>query len=257
MGHQDEYDDAMVTTIELVWGDGFMAPGGEGNVANLVRGLDLREGRILDIGCGIGGPACTLAEGYGARVVGTDLEANLLRRSQRRVLARELQGQINLVHVEPGPLPFGDESFDLVVSSGAFTQTEDKLAIFEECLRVLEPGGSIRTYDWMKCEGEYSEEMLRWFELEGLTYAMETPKRHAELLREAGFVDVETEDRSEWYRKQSLSEYAKILTDHHPRMVELIGQEHADHFVEDWRAMTVVCGRGEMLQVYCRGRKRE
>ncbi len=100
-----------------------------------------------------------------------------------------------------------------------------------------------------------SEAMLHWFELEGLTYAMETPERHEELLREAGFVDVKSDDRSDWYRHHAQAEYERIKTDHYPRLVELIGREQADRITEDWRALTVVCTKGEMLQVYCRGRK--
>jgi len=38
-------------------------------------------------------------------------------------------------------------------------------------------------------------------------------------------------------------------------MVELLGQKDADHFVENWRAMLVVCEKGEMRQGYCRGRR--
>ena len=53
--HIDEYDDAMVALLELVWGKGFMAPGGAPNVRKLVAGLDMRGKTLLDIGCGIGG----------------------------------------------------------------------------------------------------------------------------------------------------------------------------------------------------------
>jgi len=255
LGHEDEYNDAMVMAIEEIWGEGFMAPGGEGNVANLIEGMDVRGKTVLDIGCGTGGPACMLGGKLGARVVGTDLEASLLRRTQKRALERGLQDRIALIQVGRGPLPFRNGAFDVVLSSGAFTQTEDKLEMFRECFRVLRPGGWLSAYDWMKTEGEYSDEMLYWFELEGLTYAMETPDRHEALLREAGFVDVKIVDRSDWYRKQSLSEYERVKSELHPRLVELIGQEGADHFREDWRALTVVCASGEMLQVYCRGRK--
>ena len=80
---------------------------------------------MLDIGCGIGGPACTLAQKYGARVVGSDLEVNLLRRSQQLALNRGLQCRIALVQVESGPLAFRDNTFDIVLSSGAFTQTHN------------------------------------------------------------------------------------------------------------------------------------
>ena len=42
---------------------------------------------------------------------------------------------------------------------------------------MLKPGGYFSAYDWMKNDGEYSEDMQYWFEMEGLSYSMETPKR--------------------------------------------------------------------------------
>jgi phosphoethanolamine N-methyltransferase len=250
-----EYHDAMLAVLDLIWGDGFMAPGGAGNVARLVEGLDVRGRRVLDIGCGAGGPACLLAATHGARVVGTDLEPHLIERARRRALEEGLVGQTDFRVVEPGPLGFPDASFDVVVSSGAFTQTAAKRDLFAECLRVLRPGGHLRAYDWMKCEGEYSEDMLHFFEMEGLTYAMETPARHAEILNEVGFVDVEVRDASAWYRRRVRAEYEALRGELYPRLLDLIGPEQADHFVEDWRSMCVVCEKGEMLQAYCRARR--
>ncbi len=154
-----------------------------------------------------------------------------------------------------GPLGFEDEAFDLVLSSGGVTQTEDKLGIFRECLRVLRPGGTFSAYDWMRSEGEYSDDMLYWFEMEGLTYAMETPRGQEALLREAGFDEVRVVDRSSWYRRRVREEYERLRSRDFPRLVELIGREAADHAVENWRATVVVCERGEMLQVYSRARR--
>jgi len=255
MGHEDEYHDAMLAMLELIWGEGFMAPGGEGNVDNLVAGLELRGKRVLDVGSGLGGPAFVLAGKYGATVVGTDLERELVERARGRARELGLDGRIEFRVVEPGPLAFPDECFDVVLSSGAFTQVDDKPGMYAECLRVLRPGGVLTTYDWMKRPGEYSADMRYWFEMEGLTYAMETPERHEELLREAGFADIAVVDRSDWYRRRAQGEYAKMKSDLYPRMLEAMGRKDADHFVENWRAMTVVCARGEMLQVYCRALK--
>jgi len=50
-------------------------------------------------------------------------------------------------------------------------------------------------------------------------------------------------------------EYELIKGDLYNKMVELLGKMDADHFVEDWRAMAVVCESGELLQGYCRGRR--
>ena len=255
MDHQNEYHDSMVAMLELVWGEGFMAPGGEGNVAKMVEGLELAGRRVLDLGCGIAGPACILAGKYGAHVVGTDLEAPLIDRARRRAADLGLGDRTEFRVVTPGPLRFEDESFDLVVSSGGVTQIADKLGIFRECLRVLKPGGSFSGYDWMKSEGEYSDDMRYWFEMEGLTYAMETPRSQEATLREAGFDDVSVVDGSDWYRVQVRAEYERLRTGDFSRLVELIGKQAADHFVENWRATVVVCEKGEMLQVYSRARR--
>lgn len=50
--HDNEYHDNMVAMLELIWGEGYMAPGGPGNVARLLAGIDTRGKRILDVGCG-------------------------------------------------------------------------------------------------------------------------------------------------------------------------------------------------------------
>jgi ubiquinone/menaquinone biosynthesis C-methylase UbiE len=255
MSHEAEYDDALVTLLELIWGEGYMAPGGEGNAEKIAEGLDMRDKRVLDIGCGIGGPAFYLAREYGANVVGTDLEPSLIERAKKAAKKHGLEDKTEFWVVEPGPLTFPENSFDFVVSSGAFTQISAKAEMFKEVLRVLKPGGVFSVYDWMKNEGEFSEDMEYFFKMEGLTYAMEVPERYTKILEKAGFVDVELVERSEWYRKKAREEYEQLRGELYPRAVELVGKEQADYRVENWHAMVVVCEKGEMRQAYTRGRK--
>jgi phosphoethanolamine N-methyltransferase len=68
----NEYHDDMVNMLQLIWGEGYMAPGGAGNVAKILRNLETRGKRILDMGCGIGGPAIEMVNTFGAEVVGVD-----------------------------------------------------------------------------------------------------------------------------------------------------------------------------------------
>jgi len=255
MEHADEYDESLIAVLELIWGEGFMAPGGEGNVDNMVEGLELQDKRVLDIGCGLGKPACILAKKYGAYVVGTDLESHLIERSIQRAAEAGLTAQTEFIVVEPGPLDFADDSFDIIVCSGAFTQVHDKSSMYKECLRALKPGGVLSCYDWMKSEGEYSQDMLHWFELEGLTYAMETTEKHQQLLLAAGFETVTMSDRSPWFRRKVKEELEQLKTVCFPEIVKLIGQKKAEHFIEDWRLTSVICEKEEMLQVYSRAIK--
>jgi ubiquinone/menaquinone biosynthesis C-methylase UbiE len=257
MSHTDEYHDAMVALLELVWGEGFMAPGGTGNVDRMMKEIDLRGRDILDIGCGIGGPACYLASEYGARVTGIDLEQPLIERARRLAAKKNVGQYVEFVHVDGNGLPFNDNTFDVVMSSGALTQTEDKPGMYRECYRILRNGGYITCYDWMKTEGVYSDDMQYFFKMEGLTYAMETMERHKELLEQAGFINVTTTDASEWYKNRARVEYEKLKGELYDKTIELIGKEQADHFVENWRALVIVCEKGEMRQGYYRGMKPE
>jgi phosphoethanolamine N-methyltransferase len=256
VAHESEYHEAMISMLELIWGADFMAPGGEGHVEKLIRGLEVRDRRLLDIGCGLGGPAFVLSGKHGADVVGIDIDPRLVEHARRRAGELGLSARATFRTVDPGPLPFGDDGFDVVLTSGALTQVEDKRGMLAECLRVLRPGGWLTCYDWMHGrEGDYSEDMRYWFEMEGLTYAMATPERQLSILRDVGFDRVEVEDRSDWYRREARIEYERMRTSLYPRMLELMGEADADHFVEDWRAMVVVLEKGEMLQVYSRGQK--
>ncbi len=253
MSHTDEYHDAMVTMLELIWGVGYMAPGGPGNVAKLLSGLEPAGKKILDIGSGIGGPAMEMVETHAAEVTGIDLEPGLVARANADAQSKGIAERCLFHQVEVGPLGFADNSFDIVVSSGALTQTADKLGMFAEIRRVLKPGGWFTAYDWMKIPGDYSDDMLYWFKMEGLTYALVTMEEQASLLVEAGFESVESEDATDWYQREAQREYELIKGDLYAELVEAIGQADADHFVENWRAMVQVIDNGEMRQVYFRG----
>ena len=167
----------------------------------------------------------------------------------------ELADKCTFQTVVAGTLPFADESFDIVFSSGAFTQIADKASILAESYRVLKPGGYLSCYDWLKPAGEYSEDMRQWFRLEGLTYELETFSGYRDLFIDCGFAEFVADDATDWYRAEARREYELVRGDLFPRMVELLGQEDADHFVENWRALVVVIDKGEMLQGYCRGRR--
>lgn len=253
--HVSEYHDSMVAFLEWIWGRDFMAPGGEGNVDKLVAGIDLAGKRVLDIGCGIGGPAFVLARKYGAHVTGIDLEPQLIARATRRAAELGLSQQAEFRTVTIGPLDFPDKGFDVVFTSGALTQTEDKAGIVAECFRVLKPGGVLTCYDWLKGEAPISDDMRYFINMEGLTYNLITLAELGRHLVEGGFADVTIEDASDWYRRESRREYERMRGEGRPRVVEMIGEAQADHMIEDWRSMVVVCDKGELRQGYTRGRK--
>jgi len=141
MDHQDEYYDNLITMLELIWGEGYMTPGGSDNVEKMFNGIETAGKRILDIGCGLGGQAFEMVNTFGADVVGIDLEAPLIKRATEAATKMGLQDRCKFHAVKAGALDFPDQSFDIVATSGAITQVSDKANIFGECYRVLKPGG--------------------------------------------------------------------------------------------------------------------
>ena len=66
-GRPEEYGDDMVALLQLIWGKGFMTPGGVPYIRRTLAGRDLRGRKVLDIGSGLGGHDIVLARETCAR----------------------------------------------------------------------------------------------------------------------------------------------------------------------------------------------
>ena len=243
-----EYDEAMLTLLQLIWGDGFLSPGGAGEIERLLEGSDIRGCRVLDIGCGLGAIDELLVRRFGAAsVVGIDIDPHLVQGLQRRIAAAGLADRIVGETVDGGPLPYPDQSFDVVFSKDSLVQIPDKPVLFAEILRVLKPQGRFIASDWLRGgSGPYSSEMLEFFRLEGITYNMATLDESAAVLSAAGFTDIEVRDRNAWYRDLARREAAALQGELYPVLCAKIGAARAEHFVTNWRQMVVVLERGEL-----------
>jgi SAM-dependent methyltransferase len=108
---------------------------------------DIQQGdHVLDIGCGIGGPARALAVTAGCRVTGVDLSAEYCE------VATALSSRVGLDNLEfkQGDalnLPFEDETFDVVWTQHASMNIEDKPSLYREYRRVLKSGGRVAIHD--------------------------------------------------------------------------------------------------------------
>ena len=100
---------------------------------------ELKDKRILDIGCGSGGRTVVLAH-TGARLVGIDPAINAIKASiLRGLLSPELD--INFLIGEGEYLSFSGESFDLVTSFYSLEHTKDMKKVVSEVNRVLKKSG--------------------------------------------------------------------------------------------------------------------
>lgn len=253
--HDNEYGDNVVASLQLIYGDGFIAPGGPEEVPNIVKGIDLEGKLVLDIGCGIGGVDVLLARDYGCDVVGLDVEAPLLDRARERAASSGLSDRIEFRLIEPGPLPLDDESVDVVFSKDAWIHVSDKQALLSDVYRVLRPGGWVLAADWCCGPDPFSADMEYFFELEGLTYHMVTLDYYGSALSDCGFVDVELRDITDRFKSLSQAQYDRITGPLDGRLRELLGDSGAERIVENWRQLFVVIDNGELRPGHMRARK--
>jgi 2-polyprenyl-6-hydroxyphenyl methylase/3-demethylubiquinone-9 3-methyltransferase len=94
-----------------------------------------RGKRVLDVGC-LGGQFSLLMIERGNQVWGVEINPTAAEVAQRRGV------RVKVADVEDG-LPFADEFFDVVHAGGLIEQLYDTKAFFDECCRVLRPGGFV------------------------------------------------------------------------------------------------------------------
>ena len=100
--------------------------------------------KVLDVGCGMGGPAAWLRARHGCETVGIDLMVQNVRASRR------LYGHSVACVASTSDLPFADATFDAVWAVGVMEMIDDKPRAFAEIKRVLKPGGSSAVYSFTK-----------------------------------------------------------------------------------------------------------
>lgn len=99
------------------------------------------EDRVLDIGCGIGGPSRYLAHTYGCRVEGIDLTPELIETGQLLTRRCGLDDRVALQFGDALDLPYPDQSFDVVWCQNVTMNIADKARFLAGVYRVLKPGG--------------------------------------------------------------------------------------------------------------------
>jgi len=253
----EEYDEAMVAALELVWGEGFLSPGGPAEVEELLKGIVIAGKKVLDIGCGIGGIDLLLADTYGAQqVLGIDIGAPNIALAKARAARRGLADRVRYETVDGGTLPVADASFDIVFSKDAMIHITDKEALFRDVYRVLRPGGVFVASDWLRVDdGPPSIAMQNYIALEGLSFAMASPDRYRRAMMAAGFTDIEIRDRNAWYAATARAELAQITGPLHHRLVAIVGADETHRQTQVWEAMLVVLDRGELRPTHLKAKR--
>ncbi len=115
--------------------------------AGVAEGCD-----VLDVGCGVGGPACHLARATGATVRGLTPNPTQLAMARESAQRQSLASRVGFDLGFADRLPYPDASFDVVLFFESACHFPDRARFFAEAWRVLRPGGRLAGQDWLACE---------------------------------------------------------------------------------------------------------
>jgi demethylmenaquinone methyltransferase / 2-methoxy-6-polyprenyl-1,4-benzoquinol methylase len=109
-----------------------------------------RPSAVLDVATGTAAVALDLAQQTPASITGIDLSETMLQRGRQKVAARGLSKRIHLIIGRAEELPFPDSTFDAVTFTYLLRYVNDPQATLREMARVLKPGGTMASLEFMK-----------------------------------------------------------------------------------------------------------
>jgi ubiquinone/menaquinone biosynthesis C-methylase UbiE len=173
--------------------------GSEEAIDILATKAGLHKGmKVLDAGCGIGGPARYLAQKYDCYVTGLNISEYQINHAREKTKALGLENKVEYRVGSFMDMPFNDGTFDLVWSQDAFAHGPDKKKIIQECYRVLKSGGILAFQDHLQV-GPLTQSLQEYCLLAACP-KLETLEGYEDLLQEVGFSILEREDLTDYYR---------------------------------------------------------
>ncbi|KAG6478498.1 cycloartenol-C-24-methyltransferase 1-like isoform X2 [Zingiber officinale] len=155
----NKYYDLATSFYEFGWGESF-------HFATRWKGESLRESikrhehflalqlglkpgmKVLDVGCGIGGPLREIARFSSTSITGLNNNEYQISRGTELNHLAGLTKSCEFVKADFMKMPFSDDTFDAVYAIEATCHAPDVVGCYKEIYRVLKPGQYFAAYEW-------------------------------------------------------------------------------------------------------------
>lgn len=155
----DKFYDLVTEFYERGWGQSFhFAPRftGEDFHASIVRhehflasklGLSPKD-KVLDVGCGVMGPARNIARLSGAKITGLTINHHQIGRCNKLNNASTVGHLLDVKQGDFMNIPYPDNTFDKMYAIEALCHAPSVVDVYKQILRKLKPGGRACFYEW-------------------------------------------------------------------------------------------------------------
>jgi len=190
-------DASRLTATDLAPVDEFHV-GGLDATKELAGQMELRAGmQLLDVGCGIGGPARYFASEHGCNLTGVDLTEEFVQVARSLTRMTKLEGSVKFEQASALRLPFKADSFDGAYMIHVGMNLADKAGVFKEVRRVLKPGALLTVFDFVRIREGAILFPVPWATSEEWSF-VEGSESYRDALGAAGFRIERERDRREF-----------------------------------------------------------
>mmetsp|Transcript_36124 Transcript_36124/g.112856 ORF Transcript_36124/g.112856 Transcript_36124/m.112856 type:complete len:415 (-) Transcript_36124:187-1431(-) len=157
--------------------------------------------KVLDVGCGIGGPLRSITRFTGWDITGITINEYQVNRCNQLAARQGLSGQCRAILGDFLAIPAANNSFDGVYAIEATCHAPDRRKVYSEVFRVLKPGGYFACYEWcLTNKYDKNNQYHRWIKkkieegdaLPDMAYTHEID----DAMRSSGFDILHTRDMS-------------------------------------------------------------
>jgi len=156
----NKYYDLATDFYEFGWGSSFhFAPRHkweslEGSIQRhelwLAHRLGLQENmKVMDIGCGVGGPLKNIARFSKAQIVGLNNNEYQVSRAKRLASDYKLGALASYIKGDFMNIPAEPQSFDAAYAIEATCHAPDRVGVYSQIFKILKPGGKFGSFEWV------------------------------------------------------------------------------------------------------------
>jgi cyclopropane fatty-acyl-phospholipid synthase-like methyltransferase len=201
------------TVAQWLWGVGFIMPGDEHYVIDLVKPCGLTPAMsMLDLSAGLGGPARAIAQAYGTYVTGLERSPERARRGMEMSVAANLAKRATIAQFNPETLELRPHSFDCIVGRGSTYSVVEKERMLRVVCQGLKPRGQFLLNEFtLEADQGKRPELAAWIAHETFPPVLWTIAQYKDCLSSLGFDIRVVEDITLQYRRMIVAGWMRLI----------------------------------------------